>query len=90
MQKVSLDQGKLIAQSCGAMFQETSARTGEGMRSEKMRKNQHSKKSNKPGVETIFVKAAQAGYEKKKHKELKKAGIGLSNAGAPEEKGCSC
>ena len=55
-----------------------------------MRKNQHSKKSNKPGVETIFVKAAQAGYEKKKHKELKKAGIGLSNAGAPEEKGCSC
>lgn len=28
--KVSLEQGKLIAQSCGAMFQETSARSGDG------------------------------------------------------------
>ncbi len=51
--EVTAEQGKIIALSCGnALFQETSARTGEG-------------------VETVFVKAAQAGWEKKKLKVRK-------------------
>jgi Ras-related protein Rab-5C len=73
--EVSADQGRLIAESCGnALFQETSARTGEG-------------------VETIFVKAAQAGWEKKKLKDLRKAGVsvnGPDGQGGKEASKCGC
>jgi hypothetical protein len=87
--KVSLDQGKLIAQSCGALFQETSARSGEGGR-DPFSTFFCLVKKKETGVETIFVKAAQAGFEKKKQKEQKKAGIGLNGSSVTEEKSCSC
>ena len=70
--EVTAEQGRLIAQSCGnALFQETSARTGDG-------------------VESVFVKAAQAGWEKKKVKDLRKAGVRLGGEGGGASSGSKC